>query len=386
MEISKEKIQCPEIKQRINRMSTVIQKFIQLVNYKLPKEIRLNEKCFIITRKQANSYLNDGKTICDGFHYWIYWSYTFGGEKIIKEDVIKLNQRKAITFVLNCKERCYDHSEYGSYYFSLYFRGDDKQKSVEKISSIPNSLILSSFDEYYLFKPYELMQVVWRIWNVSGLYHSKISDKEEQFDEMNPFLATEKLNFTADKVFEQMEGKLSDKMLSQTEKFSTLVQRFTHGINYYVSSYLTSKEPTAFLSMRKPHYMFQPNERKTSFRLLNCFRMICGYSYCNDFFTLKGISQNLYPCLLYFTYYVSSDFKTTYYTISMTSCNRKSDEIDMELIEATSLEELLNKENMIAVAKWLEEACIKRDLMEEFSHFIQEKGISNFKSSCEILA
>ena len=233
----------------------------------------------------------------------------------------------------------------------------------------------------------ELMQVVWRIWNVANLYHSKISEAEEQFDKTLKKFKREELEFYPDIIYCNLEKGLSYDVLVGIERFKKLIHQFAWTINTYVSTYLSERiniDSEPFLWIKDSHYTFNENERENSFYLSNCFKMICGFSYFNKYFALQGISKNWYSRLLYFSYYVSSDFKTTYYTISMTSCEGRFRENYMRLIEATSLEELLSKKNMIIVAKWLEEIVMKTALMYEYSSLIEKKEIKHFSQSVEI--
>lgn len=236
MEISQKKIQCDAINARIDRMNVAIKDFVELVNDKLPKDVQLGDPIMIIKREEGTNYLNDGNTQCKGFDYKVFWSYSFGRSKAVKERVMNLQQKTAITFVLETRERCYDHVERGSRFFSLYFHGDDEKISGERIDYINDN-----YNEYQLFRPYELMQVVWRIWNTVGLYHSKISDKEEQFAKILKRYEIKKLEFLPDMVDQKVEKQLPNEILEEIKRFKKLTYQFTWAVNIYVLEHLVEK-------------------------------------------------------------------------------------------------------------------------------------------------
>ena len=120
MEISKKDIKCREIVEQIERLTSSIRQFIRLVNCSIPKEIKLNKESIIIERQEDTAYLNDGNTACSGYEYNIFWNYTPKDVEVTNTEVKKLIQPKAITFVLECKERCFDHTKDRSQFLTLY--------------------------------------------------------------------------------------------------------------------------------------------------------------------------------------------------------------------------------------------------------------------------
>jgi len=91
MEIAKKDIQCVEIVKKVERLTSKVRKFIRLVNRKLPKGRKLNKEHFIIQRKEAITFLNDGNTTCPGLDYEIVWAYTFADVESNKKIFSKRN-------------------------------------------------------------------------------------------------------------------------------------------------------------------------------------------------------------------------------------------------------------------------------------------------------
>lgn len=417
MEISKKDIYCKEITERIERLSTSIRKFIQLVNRQIPEEFQLGNECFFIDKEDDEyNFLDDGNTKCPGFSYRIFWAYTLGKVKPSKERIANLKQEKAVTFVLKCGERCFDHRENSLYFFSLYFKGDNSNNEAERIDYINDN-----YDENHLFKPYELMQVVWHIKQALKLLPSNIPENGKKFEDFAKSLEAEKFLFRADVRFKRFEKELPKEISEDVENFKQSVHRFICTVNCYVAvatkkvnlndlkEYFKGKStpklqkaienftckpidlverkeviPQTFLWMKDSHYTWSENERLNTFYLSNCLKVICGYSYFNDYVFYQGVSDNWHPRLLYFSYYTSYDFQKTYYTISMTSCEGRCRKGYMKLIEASTIDELLSTENAIKAGKWLEEVWEKTFLTNYYSSLIQNEKIENFSSTHDI--
>jgi len=425
MEISKKDIQCVEIVKKVERLTSQVRKFIRLVNRQLPKAMKLNKEHFIILREDGISFLNDGNTMCAGLDYQVIWAYTSSDVETKKEDIIQRQQYDAVTFTLQCKERCYDHRKDSLHFFSLYYKGLDSESDeiAERIDYINDN-----YDENHLFRPYELMQVVWRIRNEFYLDPSNISPNRVQFRKfMKTFEKEEikfgKLEFTY-LCNTHVKQELPIEVLHNIEYFEEQVSRFAAIVNCYcaVASKKVDKEDMNFFwnAQKKEftvllveaitqfagkkafleNYKFlpkkftmeqygystlgTPSERDLSFYSFDCLKCTVGYSYFNEYIFAQGIPENWHPRLFYFCYYISKDFKEIHYTISLTSCEGRFRENHMTIIEASTLEELLTPENAIKIAKWMEEIWRKTALIYYYSSIIKEEKIRNFSSTCEI--
>lgn len=423
MEISKEDIQCIEIVKKVERLTTQVRKFIRLVNRKLPKGMKLNKEHFIIQRKEGIHYLNDGNTRCPGFDYEIVWAYTFKDVETNKEDILQKKQYNAVTFVLKCGERCYDHRKDRLHFFFLYYKGRESKPDeiAERIDYINDN-----YDENRLFSPYELMQVVWRIRNEFYLDPSNISEDPQTFQKFAETFEGEDLDFTQfhPKHYEyNLEQNVAEEVLLKMNLFKEKANRFATIINCYcaLASNKMKKEDMSFF-WKKPKgcptiqlleaikefageepfsepYKFvpkkfgitvdqyvttSPSEEYLSFFLFDCLKCTIGYSYFNEYVAVRGIRENWYPRLFYFTYYVSEDLQEEHYVISLTSCEGRFRENYMTIIESSTLEGLLTPENAIKIAKWMEEIWRKTALIYEYSSIIKKEKIRNFYSSCEI--
>lgn len=423
MEIAKKDIQCVEIVKKVERLTSKVRKFIRLVNRKLPKGRKLNKEHFIIQRKEASTFLNDGNTTCPGLDYEIVWAYTFADVESNKEDIFQKKQYDTVTFVLRCRERCYDHRKDGLHFFSLYYKGRDSKPDevAERIDFINDN-----YDEDRLFCPYELMQIVWRIRNEFYLDPSNILEKPQTFQKFAETFEGEKLDFAK---FEPKYGEYNresgvpEEVLIKINHFEEEANRFATIVNCYcaVTSKKIRKEdmslfwktpkgcptiplietiiqfvgeepflepykfvPKKFIIRKNSHCTTSPSERQISFSLWDCIKSTIGYSYFNKYLSTKGIPENWYPRLLYFNYYISKDLQEEHYTISLTSCEGCFRENYMTIIEANTLEELLTPENAIKIAKWMEEIWRKTALIYYYSSIIEEEKIRNFYSSCEI--
>lgn len=412
MEISKKDIYCKEITERIERLSIQIRKFIQLVNRQVPEEFQLGNECFFIEKEDDKySFLDDGRTRCPGFSYRIFWAYTFGKAKQSKKCIANLKQEKAVIFEMKWGERCFDHRENGLYFFSLYFKGDKSDNKAEEIDDINDN-----YRENYLFQPFTLVQVVWRIKQLNIL-PSNITENGKKFEEFAKTLEAEKFSFRPDIKYKLVEKGFPKEISRNVRKFKKLIHRFVCTVNSYVAvdtqkveikdlkEYFRGKstpalqkameeftgksinvikkrevKPKTFLCMEDSHTWEDRNEKLNSFYLKKSFKVICGYSYFNEFVFPEGITDNWYPRLLYFSYYISSDLQKTYYTISMTSyeCG-----MCMKLIEASTIDELLSTENAIKVGKWLEEVWEKTALTNYYSSLIENEKITNFSSTLD---
>lgn len=422
MEISKRDIQCTEIVKKVERLTSQVRKFIRLVNRQLPKGMKLNKEHFIIQRKDGINFLNDGNTRCPGFDYKIVWAYTFEGVETNKEDILEKKQYDAVTFILKCNERCYDHKKDSLHFFSLYYKGRDKapDEVAERIDYINDN-----YGENTLFCPYELMQVVWRIRNEFYLDPSNISENPETFKEFFETFGEESVKLcmqeeicTDFKKKQELPREINWSIIN----FESQVERFATIVNCYcaISSKKITKEdmnafwkvrdyefslplidvieqfvraesiepykvfPKKFTIKKDSHNTFTPSEDEISFRLFDCFKYTVGYSYFNEYVFVKGVPENWHPRLLYFNYYISKDFKESHYTISLTSCEGRFRDNYMTIIEASTLEELLTPENAIKIAKWMEEIWRKTALIYYYSSIIKEEKIRNFSSNCEI--
>lgn len=416
MEISKKDIKCREIVEQIERLTSSIRQFIRLVNCSIQKEIKLNKESIIIERQEDTAYLNDGNTACSGYEYNIFWSYTPKDVEVTNTEVKKLIQPKAITFVLECKERCFDHTKDRSQFLSLYYKDNSLSEQAERIDYINDN-----YDENYLFKPYELMQVVWRIKNVYGLYPKNIPEDATEFEKFAKNFENENIKLEVDRK-DKITKELSKEVLDSIDKFHLAAHRFTTIVNCYCATStgkvtiqdlqkllhkgdctanlqkamndFYSNEvfdpkgkqvyPKSFIWQRDEHCTLHYNERPNTFCLFDCIKSIIGYTYFNDHVYLRGIAENWYPRLLYFSYYISKDYKECYYTISMTGCEGRFRKNYIHVIEAKTLEELLTPENAIKVAKWLEKIWEKTSLMNYYSLLIKNKRVRNFSTSCEI--
>ncbi len=430
MEISRKDIKCKEITDKVERLTSSIRRFIQLANQKLPQNAKLNKETFVITQKSEYAFLDDGNTHCDGFAYNIFWCYTNVKQEVNKENVINLTQQNAVTFTLECKERCYDHSmSKTSIFFLLFFKADGSDRA-ERIDYINNN-----YDENALFKPYEIMQVVWRVRNALGLNPNYISENAKSFEEFAENFKEEPITFETKESYIKLKNELTKGIEGKMQKFIEQINRFAILVNFYFTfsskiltlediknflalnaeteeviglkskesfskfyyivekflckPFLTAKEyeyfPKAFLMLEDAHDTFHDNEQENSFFLADCIKCTIGYSYFNDSIFLKsGIEKNWYPRLLYFSYYISKNSKEEYYTISLTSCEGSFRKNYMKVIEATDLNKLLTTENAIRIAKWLEEICAKTELINYYSAQINQKKVKNFTPSHEI--
>ena len=318
---------------------------------------------------------------------------------------------------MDCGERCYDHKQNRLYFFSIYFKGNNSKNEAERIDYINDN-----HDEDYLFNPYELMQVTWKVKKSLNLLTNNISENDEDFEEFAKNFENEKITFEPDNLIFKLEKEYPKEIWDSIEEFKEISSDFIFMLNCYcaVSSKKVSKDslkrylrgeydeefekaiedfsskpihltheediiPKKFLWTKDLHDTYNDNEKWNSFLMHDCLKVICGYSYFNEyFFFCHGIPNNWYPRLLYFSYYISSDLKTVYYTISMTSCEGRFRKDYMNLIEATTLKELLCPENIIKVAKWLEEIWEKTSYIYHYNSVIQEENIENFYATNEI--
>lgn len=410
MEISKKDIECKEIVDKIERLTSSIRRFIQLVNKNIPIGSRLKREYFIIQKDyDALNFLNDGNTRCAGFDYKVFWTYTSADVIATKENIINLQQSGSITFVLECGERCYDHRQNSGYFFSLYHKG-------ERIDYINEN-----YDENHLFKPYEIMQAVWRIREELEINNNNISEDCKLFAKFAKNFEKE-LNFTIDEESSNLNKDLPEEVLKKIEEFKIQSNRFAIIANCYcavASNKVSEKDlklflyeneytaifmksieefcsksifhwhfyeylPKTFWLQKDSHHTLDENERNNSFHLWDCLKCTLGYSYYNTYMSLKGISENWYPRVLYFSYYTSKDFQESHYTISLTSCEGRFRENYIKVIEANTLEELLSPQNAIEIAKWLEEIWQKTALIYYYNSLISKNKIRNFKATCEI--
>lgn len=422
MEISKKEIQCVEIVKKVERLTSQVRKFIRLVNRQLPKGMKLNKEHFIIQREDGINFLNDGNTRCPGFDYKIVWAYTFEGVETNKEDILENKQYDAVTFILQCGERCYDHRKNRLHFFSLYYKGRDRKPDevAERIDYINDN-----YGENNLFCPYELMQVVWRIRNEFYLDPSNISENPETFkkffktfEEESVKLCMQEEIYTDFKKKQELPREINWAITNfegQVERFATIVNcycaisskkvtkedmsvfwkvrdyEYTDSLIDVIGQFVRAESfepykvfPKKFTIEKDSHVTSTPSEDQISFWLFDCFKYTVGYSYFNEYVFVRGIPENWHPRLFYFNYYVSNDFKETHYTISLTSCEGRFRENYMTIIEASTLEELLTPENAIKIAKWMEEIWRKTALIYYYSSIIKEEKIRNFSSTCEI--
>lgn len=425
MEISKKDIQCTEIVKKVERMTSQVRKFIRLVNRQLPKELKLNKEHFILTREDTHSYLDDGYTACAGFAYEIIWAYTPFQVETNRCAIEERKQCGAVTFAFQCEERCYDHQKDGLDFFFLYYKGRKKEQDeiAERIDYINDK-----FNENHLFRPYDLMQVVWRIKEEFYLSPSHISENPVTFQKFAKTFEKEEVRLRKQEeryskfderqqLPEEIEKKM-EKFKEQTRRFATIVNCYCavasqkvskddmsffwkahgggweksliEGIEHFIKSKTITLHdtykflPKEFVIEKSFWSTFTPSEASTSFRFFDCLKCTIGYSYFNKYVWEEGIWKNYHPRLLYFNYYVSRDFQEEHYTISLTSCEGCFRENYMTLIEANTLEELLSSQNAIKIAKWMEEIWRKTALLYEYASIIEKEKIKNFSSNCEI--
>lgn len=417
MEISKKDIKCKGITNQIERLTSAVRQFIRLVNCSIPKGLKLNKENIFIWREDENSYLDDGNTKCEGYSYRIFWSYTPANVKITKEAVINLLQQKAVTFVLECSERCYDHKKDKGQFFTLYYKSDNSGKPAERVDYINDN-----DDVNYLFKPDELMQIVWQVKNSYGLYPKNISENDATFERFAKNFENEDIRMKIDHTSASFSEELSKEVFEGIKEFELAANRFATIVNCYcaVSSgkvtiedlkkFLNEGEcsavlekamsdfcsnevfdpmgkdvyPQTFLWQRDKHYTLHTNERLNTFTLFDCIKSIIGYTYFNDYVYLRGISENWYPRLLYFSYYISKDQDERYYTITMAGCEKRFRKNNLQVIQAETLEDLFSAQNAIKVAKWLEEIWEKTRLINYYSSLIKKNEVRNFSRSREI--
>lgn len=425
MEISKKDIKCKEIIERIERLTSSVRKFIQLVNQNLPTGRKLNKEIFIIQREDYHSFMNDGNTQCPGFSYKVYWCYTSKIESTTTENITKLSQQNAVTFLLDCGERCYDHMQNRSYFFSLYCKFNNSEDEAERIDYINDN-----YDDNHLFKPYEIMQVVWRIKKALNLNPSNVSENVKDFEKFAENFKDVEVEMQFERTHYQLEKQLPTEVINNIFEFQEKANRFVTIVNCYTAycfgnvaledlkkflNYLKHGDcineeittalilaiedflsdsfidsaiyeffPKSFLIYKDSHNTTNYNERQISFSLYDCIKCIVGYSYFNKYVHLQGVAQNWHPRLMYFSYYISEDFQESHYTISLTSCEGRFRENYMQIIEATTIDELLSPQNAIKIAKWLEEIWSKTKLIYYYSSQIERKKIRNFNSTCDI--
>lgn len=426
MEISKKDIKCKEIVERIERITSSVRKFIQLVNQSLPSGKKLNKESFIIQREEYHSFMNDGNTICPGFFYNVYWSYTSKGEVTNENDITQLRQQNAVTFLLECGERCYDHMQNRSYFFSIYCKFNNSEDEAERIDYINDN-----YEDNSLFQPYEIMQVVWKIRKALDLCISNVPEDPEVFEKFVENFKDVEVKMQDDLIYMQTSKVLPKELIDKLYEFKEKANRFASIVNCYAASYSGNlkleifKEffkcreetdyflegkiteplfsaikyflsdrfigsdtyqffPKSFLIEKDSHYTLKYNERPLSFHLDDCIKCVLGYSYFNEYISLQGVEKNWYPRLMYFSYYISKDFEKVYYTISLTSCEDFTKKGQIRIIEATTLEELFSPKNAIIIAKWLEEIWSRTELMYYYSSQIKQKEIKNFDPTCEI--
>lgn len=414
MEISKKDIKCKAIVEQVEQYTSSIRQFIRLVNRQMPKGKKLNKENIIILREEHTAYLNDGNTPTEGYSYEVYWSYTSKQEETTKADIINLSQKNAVTFILNCYERCYDHSKDRLMFFSLYYNNSsDKAERVDYIND--------NYDKNYLFMPYEITQVVWRLKRDLNIYHSNIPENQKMIEKYAKVFEKGIHKLEIGQSYTEIKRKLPQWVKNNIESFETQANIFAKMIFKYVaiSAETTKSELEIYLKehecsdillnemidldqsiqkmkengkldiktfrwQKDEHLTFDENERENTFSMYNCIKCIFGYSYFNKYVFLQGIAENWHPRLLYFSYYLSKDLKEAYYTISMTSFEGRFRKNYMNLIEAKTLEKLLSAENAMKVARWLEEICEKTKMVNYYSSIIAEEKIRNFNSTRDI--
>ncbi len=412
MEISKRDIKCKAIAEQIERYTSSIRQFIRLVNRQIPNEGKLNKENIIILREDDTAYLDDGNTKTDGYKYEVYWTYTSKQENTTKEDIIDLSQKNAVTFCLQCWERCYDHKKSRLIFLSLFYRGSSSK--AERIEYINDN-----YDENHLFRPYEITQVVWRLRRDLNVYHSNIPEDHHMIEKYAKKFEKGIHELKIQQSYTEIKRELPQEVKNSIENFETQADIFAKMIFNYVAitaattaseleNYFKEDECSDILlneildihksieSMKEKldiktfrwqkdgHSTFYENERENTFSMYNCIKCIFGYSYFNKYLFLKGIAENWHARLLYFSYYISKDLKETYFTISMTSFEGRFRDNYMNIIEAKTLEELLSTENAIKVAKWLEEICEKTKMVNYYSSIIEKEKIRCFNSTRDI--
>lgn len=400
MEISINDIHCSKITDTINRLDKCVDNFIKLVNRNIPENFQLSNKCFFIERTNDHSYLDDGNTRCPGYDYHIYWSYSFGKTEQSKMNIENLTQSNSITFIYNCKERIYDHKKDSLYFFSLYFKGDSSDHKAERIDYINDN-----HNIFYLFRPYELMEVVYKVRQSLNLLPNNISEDTKEFEKFAK-------NFKSLKIDAKPHINLSlgstpetdnSHFLSPVCKFAFLVnaywlisvkradlsdiQQASQGVysihlrNEFEKMTLEKFDSAikSFIWNENSHRTVKDNEKSISFRMSDCYKAIYGYSYFNDGFLFhQGIHKNWHEKLLYFSYYLSKDKLVSKYTISMTSLEGRFRKNCIKVIEADTIDELLCSENAITVAKWLEEIFLKTYYINYYISVINNEKIEDF--------
>lgn len=400
MEISINDIHCSKITDTINRLDKCVDNFIKLVNRNLPENFQLSNKCFFINREDGHSYLNDGNTQCPGYGYEVYWSYSFGKTEQSKPNIKSLTQINAVTFKFECNERIYDHKKDSLHFFSLYFKGDCSSDKAERINHInDNHNILS------LFRPYELMEVVYKVRQSLNLLPNSISEDNKKFEKFaknfksTKFDAKPQINLSLDST---SETDISH-FLSPVCKFAFLanaywlisakradlsdIQQASQGVysihlrNEFEKMTLEKFDSAikSFVWDKNSHYTVKTNEKQNSFHMSECYKTIYGYSYFNDeYLFARGLHENWYEKLLYFSYYLSNDKLVSKYTISMTSFEGRFKKNCIKVIEADTIDELLSSENAIIVAKWLQEIFLKTYYINYYFSLINNEKIENF--------
>lgn len=405
MEISIQDINCSKITDIINRLDKGVDIFIELANRNLPEGFKLSNKCFFIKRNDDHSYLDDGNTRCPGYDYHIYWSYSFGKTTQSKMNIENLTQSNSVSFIFNCKERIYDHKKDSLHFFFLYFKGDSSDSKAERIDYInENHNIL------YLFKPYELMQVVYKVRQSLNLLPNNISEDKNEFEKFAK-------NIESIKIDTKPQKNLSLDSTSENDltHFLTPICKFAFLVNAYLL--ISSKRATlsdiqqasqgvysihlrnefekmtlvkfdsaikSFKWDRDSHYTSHDNEKSISFRMSDCYKAIYGYSYFNEeYLFARGLQKNWHEKLLYFSYYLSKDKLESKYTISMTSLEGRFKKNCIKVIEADTIDDLLNSENAITVAKWLEEIFLKTYYINYYVSVINDEKIENFINTKE---